>query len=105
MIEILQCQHELNAMKHHYDVDSCLTDSIVLLLRSLLKISRLSYPLYFSHIYSRNINIYDGIKIETSLCFSLVVRRVSTNFSDNPCRSNIKKKFGLCDCAFCFSKK
>ena len=71
-------------MKRLYDADSCPTDSIVLVLKLSLKVSRLSYRLYFSHNYSRNINIYDEIKIETSLCSSSVVRRVSTNVSDNP---------------------
>ena len=47
-------------------------------------ICRLSYCLYSSHIYSRYINVYDDVKIETSLCLSSVVRRVSTNLSDNP---------------------
>ena len=81
--EILLCQHTLNAMKRHYDIDSCPADSIVLLLKSLLKIYHLSYHFYFSNIYSRIINVYDDIKIETSLCFSSVVRRVFINFSDN----------------------
>ena len=39
---------------------------------------------FFSHIYFRNINVYDDIKIEIGLCFSSVVRRMSTNFSDTP---------------------
>ena len=71
-------------MKHHYEADSCPADSIVLLLKSLLKVSCLLYRLYFSHICSWNIDVYDDIKTETSVCFSSAVRRVSTNLSDNP---------------------
>ena len=70
-------------MIRHYDADSCPADSIMSLLNSSLKTSSLSCRFYFSHIYSRNINVYDDIKIETSLCFSSVVRRLSTDFSDN----------------------
>ena len=72
-------------MKRHYDADNCSADSISsAFTKTSLKISRLSYRLYFLQINSRNISVYDDIKIETSLCFSSVVRRVSTNFSDNP---------------------
>ena len=59
--ERLQCQHKLNAMKRRYDTDSCPADSIVPLLKRLLRISRLWYRLYFSHIYSLNVNLYDDI--------------------------------------------
>ena len=58
---------------------------MVLLLKSLLKICRLSSCLCFSHIYSRNIHVYDDIKIETSLSFSSVVKNMSTDVSENSC--------------------
>ena len=95
--KILMFEYKLNIavpaliVKRHYDSDSRLTDRILLLPKCSLKISpsleisRLSYRLYCLHTFIPEIStLYDAIKIETRLCFSSVVRRVSTNFSDNP---------------------
>ena len=75
--EILQYQHKLNAMimKRHYHAGSCPAYNTVRLLNSSLKISRLSYCLYFLDIYSRNIDVYDDIKIETSLCVQFICKK------------------------------
>ena len=73
-------------MNRHYDADSYPADSLVFsdFIKKLVKNKSLVVSSFFSHIDSRNISVYDDIKIETTLCFSSVVSRVSMNFSDSP---------------------